>query len=268
MNIFYGWLAASVLFLAACSAAEKAPAEAGLGVLDEIPPADWTALAEKTIFFGHQSVGGNIVEGLRDVLGERPGLGLRLEEAAGPDEVRGPGLAHAWIGRNLEPLSKIEDFDRWMRTGLGDRVGLAFFKFCYVDVTARMDEEALFRRYAEAMDALQSAYPNVRFLHVTVPLTAPGHGLKARILRLLGDRRVDKDNRQRERYNDRLRQRFGPDSVFDLAGLESGPAKENAGGAPRALARAYTEDGGHLNEAGRKRVALGLLLFLARQGGR
>ncbi len=65
-------------------------------------PGDGTAqekLAQRRIFFGHQSVGGNILEGL-----QRLGAGPRVVEVKSPSETVAPGtLAHAMVGENLKP---------------------------------------------------------------------------------------------------------------------------------------------------------------------
>jgi hypothetical protein len=46
--------------------------------LNKIPPQQWQALAGSTIYFGHQSVGNNILEATRDLLRENPQIPLRL----------------------------------------------------------------------------------------------------------------------------------------------------------------------------------------------
>ncbi len=137
------------------------------------PPAarDW--LREQSIFFGHQSVGYDIVQGIREVISRRVGANLRIVETRNADEIRGPMLAHARIGRNGDPLSKIEEFQALMKGGLEDKVDIALFEFCYVDVGIRSNPDAIFASYCQAMDRLKVRFPKVTFVHVTVPM----HGL-------------------------------------------------------------------------------------------
>ena len=44
--------------------------------LDSISSAQWAALAGKRIFFGHKSVGQNIMTGIEEVLGKYPAISL------------------------------------------------------------------------------------------------------------------------------------------------------------------------------------------------
>lgn len=65
-----------------------------------------TALNEKTIFFGHQSVGFNIVDGIQDILMNHPGLKLNVREEDSLSNLAfgEPALFHARIGENGEPF--------------------------------------------------------------------------------------------------------------------------------------------------------------------
>ena len=76
--------------------------------------------------------------------------------------------------------------------------------------------------------------------------------------------------RQRQQYNEMLRKEYaGREPLFDIAQIESAlpdssrvafkKGEENYYG----MAPEYTDDGGHLNEKGRKIFAEQLLIFLA-----
>ncbi|HUK62131.1 MAG TPA: hypothetical protein VLV15_02320, partial [Dongiaceae bacterium] len=41
----------------------------------DLPDSTWTALAHRRVFFGHQSVGWNIVSGITELVRERPAIG-------------------------------------------------------------------------------------------------------------------------------------------------------------------------------------------------
>ncbi len=78
------------------------------------------------------------------------------------------------------------------------------------------------------------------------------------------------DNIARNDFNKLLFEEFiGKEPLFDIAGIESTgydgkrSAFKKAGKSFYSLAPEYTQDGGHLNETGRKRVAEQLLIFLA-----
>lgn len=130
--------------------------------------------------------------------------------------------------------------------------------------------ESLFARYHDAMTALQRQRPEVMFGHVTVPLTARPRDLRARARRALGlEVWEDAANARRCKFNQRLRERFADQPVFDLARaeatrLDGTPQSFRLEGITYAsLVGAYTDDGGHLNALGQRRLGGALLAFVA-----
>ena len=148
-------------------------------------------------------------------------------------------------------------------------------KFCFVDFSEETDVADLFRKYVDTFAGLKASCPGTTIVHVTVPLTGSPGGLKwmARnvVKRLIGRKvRGPRDNRTINAFNDLLRQKYlGHEPLFDLAALESTHADgsreaiEEGGRTLFSLAPEYTFDGGHLNETGRRMVALELLRILA-----
>ncbi|MEN6559596.1 MAG: SGNH/GDSL hydrolase family protein [Acidobacteriota bacterium] len=267
-------LALPMILLAACGGNNMAYLHRIQADLDAVPGTKWEALSQKKVFFGHKSVGVNIVQGLREVMERRPAIRLNIRETADPADFSGPVFAHALIGANRDPGSKIRRFREIMDSGVGRSVDVAFMKLCFVDIDHTTDVEALFKEYAEALAALKADHPGVDFITVTVPLTSRPVGIKARLKRILGRLPWEEaDNVKRNAYNDLLRERFRG-SLFDLASIESridGDHKatfEKDGRRYELLYRPYTSDGGHLNAAGRQIVAIELLRFLAERPGR
>lgn len=242
-----------------------------LSKLDRVPNRDWSALARKRLYFGHHSVGCNIIEGITELQTLRPNITLPIQESADASTLGAPGLTHSGVGTNRDPDSKIRGFEDLLSTGAGQRLDIAFFKFCYVDIGADTDVNGLFDRYTQSLDRLRRRFPNITFAHVTAPLTVPLSGLKWTIKRILGEPAWGyRQNGNREKYNDLLRSRFGPSGlVFDLARLEStrpdGVVESYRwrGQANPSLARCYTADEGHLAEFGRRIVAREMLVWLA-----
>ncbi len=238
-------------------------------ILETISAEQWERLSQKRIFFGHKSVGTNIIDGLRDIMKLRPAVKLNILESASPSDFGSPVFAHALIGTNKDPGSKIKRFLEIMENGVGREVDTALFKFCFVDIDHSTDIEALFKTYVEAVERLENQYPHMKIVTLTVPLTSKPVGIKARLKKLLGRLPWEEaDNIKRNVYNDMLRERF-KQSLFDLAAVESGiddarkaTFTEN-GRDYELLYRAYTNDGGHLNPVGRQVVAIELLRFLA-----
>jgi len=260
---------ASQLLFSSCKEAGTKSVQAGLERLDEISADEWEALANRRIFFGHQSVGQNIIDGLTGIMARRPSIRLSVRETSRLEDFAKPVFGHALIGKNKDPLSKIERFREIMDGGVGRSVDIAFFKLCFVDIDHTTDIEALFRDYGDSLADLTEKYPDVKFVTMTVPLISRPVGIKARLKELLGRLPWDEaDNVKRNVYNDLLRERF-KGSLFDLAAIESrigGERKatfEKDGKSYDLLYKPYTSDGGHLNAAGRQIIAIELLSFLA-----
>lgn len=237
--------------------------------LEAIPRETWELLAQKKIFFGHQSVGQNIVDGLQDVMRLYFAVRLDIRETSNPDDFVKPVLGHAFVGENRDPKSKIDHFRKILESGVGQLANIAFFKLCFVDVDHNTDVEALFQYYDETVKYLTAKFPNLQIVTFTVPLTTWPAGIKARIKKILGRYPwIKEDNIKRNIFNDMLRNKYGK-SVYDLAECETTmPDGKKAAFIKDdktfyLLHRVYTDDGGHLNMIGRQVIATDLLLFLA-----
>src|SRR5579862_4664972 len=77
------------------------------------------SLTTKRIFFGHQSVGDNIVDGIRDLAVEDPRLHLNLVSSSDPQSVPGFAFIETHIGSNRNPQSKNEAFAAILDKGFG-----------------------------------------------------------------------------------------------------------------------------------------------------
>ena len=240
--------------------------------LDNVSAAAWDKLAGKRIFFGHQSVGYNIVEGVEALSKEYPSIRLTIIETRDPSRFDAPGFAHARVGRNGDPGSKCDSFEQYMDLGLGSRADIAFFKFCFVDINREADVEKVFESYKATVRRVKTKYPGLTLVHVTVPITSTEYTLTVRLKsfmeRILG--RED-ENVARGELNERIRKEFGgTDPVFDLAAIEStSPVGESIGFTYHGkkypcMYPGYTTDGGHLNGAGKRVVAVGMLTTLLR----
>ncbi len=236
-----------------------------------IPAEAWARLASRRVFFGHQSVGFNIMAGVDSVLKEHPEIKLRVVETSDPAQMRAPGIYHARVGQNGAPLSKIAGFEELAGAGVADS-GVALLKFCYIDITGDTDPLALFATYQQAMDSLRAAHPGLTILHVTLPLQTDWgeffHYWRVFRNQLTTHREL---NAIRQAYNQRMREVYGGrEPLFDVAHWQSvGPDGKVAtvrynGQRVPILSRAWTEDGAHLNAEGSRRIAEALLVTLAR----
>lgn len=227
------------------------------------------AVARKRIYFGHQSVGANILDGIRDIINQNRGSTLRIMSSDDPASIAGPGLFESPVGQNGDPESKNEAFARVLEKGMGAQGGIALYKYCYVDFTATSNVQEVFARYRQNMDFLKARYPSLHLVHVTVPLTRVEPASKAWVKSVLGRRTARDANLRRNEFNRLLRDAYQQDPIFDLAEVESTHADGSrcffttANQQVYTLCPEYSTDAGHLNEVGRQTAAKRLLDVLA-----
>jgi len=154
--------------------------------IQDVPQKKWDELAQKKIYFGHQSVGFNIIDGIKHILAENPHIKLNIIETRKPSDFNVAVFAHSRIGINENPQSKTEDFLQLMDSGIGNKVDIAFHKYCFIDVTGNSDIENIFDNYVMKMKKMTKEYPDVKFIYVTIPLTTIQTGPKAWIKKVLG----------------------------------------------------------------------------------
>ncbi len=200
----------------------------------------------------------------------KPANQTKIVETDDPSEFNRPLFAHARVGKNKDPFSKIDAFADFMEKGIGNKADIAFFKFCYVDIGAETDVEKVFSDYKNSLSSLMKTYPKTTFVHVTVPLKSLQSGIKAFVKKIIGRPMWGyDDNIKRNQFNELLRKEYdGKAPIFDLARTESTlpDGKRSSfskdGKNYYFMVPDYTHDGGHLNELGRKRAAEQLLVVL------
>jgi hypothetical protein len=222
-------------------------------------------ISSKKILFFHMSVGNNILDGIREIQEQDPrfkSVEIRAYEPG--SEVRQPGLYHFMLGYNHYPDKKVEACES---TLFADDVGRQFdvivFKYCYVDFRKDSDVGKIFSNYSRMISGFREKFPDLEIVHVTVPLTVRYLGLRGWLRFQLGK---TPPNDQRSEFNELLEGTFGnTDRIFDLAGLESTDSRgkklsyDSNGRSVPYLAGEYTDDGGHLNRAGRLLAAIEFL---------
>ncbi|MEY2953938.1 MAG: hypothetical protein RLZZ401_2025 [Pseudomonadota bacterium] len=250
------------LFCAVNAVAIDADADARLRV-------DLRQVASQRLFFGHQSVGDNLLRGVQQLASDA-GVGLAITEVSATSEAVAAGLNHAHIGENTQPLKKLQAFEQATHAK-ASKLDLAVMKFCYVDITPQTDVKALFQAYQATTDRLHAQHPGVRIVHVTAPLVMIQTGVKAMLKRMLGRAPYGVlENSRREAYNALLRAAYqGKEPVFDLARQEATTPHgvttlvEWQGQQVLSLAPVYSDDGEHLNALGQKQLARDFIATLA-----
>lgn len=261
MHIMSNFLLAAVT-LGATSVAHAGSVDANLKT-------DLERIAQKRIFFGHQSVGMNLLDGVTQ-LSRTAGIPVRITEVQAAGSTQPGTIGHAFVAENKDPLRKLKSFEEAMGPQ-PTQIDIALVKFCYVDINANTDTKALFSAYQTTIDKLHARNPATTFLHMTVPLTVVDNGLKARVKRMLGRTPYeDIENARRAEFNTLLRQTYqGKQPIFDLARVESTAPDGKPetvkldGKAVPVLVPGYSDDGGHLNEIGKQLAARELISVLA-----
>lgn len=226
-------------------------------------------LSGKTIFFGHQSVGKNVIDGIeslnKDVLYIKDLRDVNLINVGNEN-----AFYHNVIGRNTYPEEKIEDFIKLLNVNTIAKIDIAFMKFCYVDIGYQSSPEKIYEMYKNSIEKLEKKYKDTAFIYLTIPLTARETDIKSILKRLLGKYTSGKEgNIKRSIFNNILREeKKSTGRLFDIAEIEStcpDGSREKFlvdGIAYESLVKDYTDDGGHLNDLGKKIVAEKLILFL------
>lgn len=271
------WLAMGVLAaapLGGCGGGDGTDSEVQVQAqaVDEAQvKSDLEKVANARILLGHQSVGRDVLAGLR-ALASETGAPLRIVEIEGlpPDDQ--PGLFSNHIGKNGDPEGKCEAFSHLLVRPEQPKYDVAMMKFCYVDLLegTPMSADEMLNRYERLTGSIREQRPDVRLVHVTMPLKAEPEGKNTWLKRKLG-LTVDGDgaNVMRHKFNEGLRARYQNEPMLDLAALESTLPDGTRvtfgkdGQAIYQLARAYTHDGGHLNEIGQRRVAIEFVRTIA-----
>jgi len=212
-------------------------------VVDEALKQDLSTLRGARVYFGHHSVGSNILEGLA-ALSKQAGVEVKIDEAP--------------VGENTKPLLKFEDFAKRGESNPGDGTQVMAMKLCYVDFRPDTDVDGLVKAYVAAVDRVKKARPGVKVVHVTPPLFAHPTDLKSKLQRTLGKSIWEDDaNARRLDFKKKMLEAFPGDPVFDLAAVEStrpdGSTEEHEVGGKKVpmLWPGYSTDGGHLNDTGK-----------------
>ena len=153
--------------------------QAGYSRLDEISGDRWDALSQKRIFFGHKSVGVNIIEGLEEVMARRPGIKLRYPRDHRPGRFLGPGirpLSHREEqGPSFEDRGVPGDHGKRRRP---ERRTSPFSSSVLSTSTMRPISTSLFKSYVELVEDLEKRFPDLKIVTFTVPLLSKPVGIQ------------------------------------------------------------------------------------------
>lgn len=223
-----------------------------------------------SVYFGHQSVGENILNGI-SILESDSDVKLNRYTGEGFEETKESVFFDFRIGENGNQISKIDDFVSFVKSIPEERNAIAILKLCYVDLSEGYDVNKIFSYYKDELLKLKNTSTNTRIILTTVPLTTVQRGWKAVVKKIIGRQPAFHiDNVNRLEFNERLLNELSEDfAIFDISLVESTlpDGKQSSfkykGKRIPCLSELYTIDTGHLNDLGSKIVAYNLLAFLA-----
>ncbi len=210
------------------------------------------------IYFGHQSVGWNILDGLESLAARnQQRYQINIIQDPPPEWFKeNKGLGHAEIGENGDPSSKVRDFTEKVssRPGLGRYLNAAIMKICFVDIQPTSNVLSIWNTYRCHMEKLKQQFPRMTVVLCTCPISAT------------------QDNGKREQFNTLVRDyaRNSQSTLFDLADIEAftpaGKPCLNRG--QKSLCKLYTQDGDHPDSPeGKMRLARAFWWLMARLTG-
>jgi hypothetical protein len=228
------------------------------------------SLQNVKIYFGHQSVGYNILSGLES-LAKKSSVDISILEWNENKKLPQSYFLHSRVSKNTKPETKCNDFIKFLQN-LNDSIDVALLKFCYVDINADTDINELFNVYKSMIDRLKTEFPKIKLIHVTVPLITKTPAWKRIIKNLMGKSDVNElANIKRNEYNELLKNGYSGEYIFDLAKIEStytdgGMESFKIDGKEYfSLIEEYSSDGSHLNELGGQLAAKELVDIISKQ---
>lgn len=191
--------------------------------IKDVPAARWAELAQKKIYFGHQSVGFNILDGIAEIVKNHKAIIFHILEGHESSLFNQSVFAHSRVGQNTKPETKIVQFQQIMDDDLGSKVDIAFLKFCYVDIRANSEVQRNLSQYEEMVTNISRKYPRLTLVHFTVPLKVSKPTWKTKLKNILGkDSWEFADNIKRNEFNKLLREKYQETGLlFDISRFES-----------------------------------------------
>lgn len=129
---------------------------------------DLKEIQGKRIYFGHQSVGVDIMNGVKDLVARAGGVGPAMITVKDSTEVPDAFIADSFVGRNEDPKSKCDDFGRTIASTFKGSLDIALMKYCYADINVNLDPDTAFAAYVTTLDRLRLEFPGITFVRKSV----------------------------------------------------------------------------------------------------
>jgi len=229
----------------------------------------WSVIADRTVYFGHQSLGSGIIAAVEKLKGEHA-LPIRVVHTREPATVTGPAFVHFLAGQSRDYASKNAALLRLLESRTRAPRPVVVLKYCHTDINSAVDSARMFEAYRDMVDAIHFEHPDVTVVHTTIPLTTVESAFRWRAKQFLGRPTRREAAVARHRYNQLVRGEFSAtEPIFDLAKVEAMQPDGMLVGFTadgcviETLAPANTSDGGQLNVRCQRAAAKALLNVLS-----
>ena len=180
------WIVILSILFTACS--DKGQQDESKILKKEISKTALNKLSEKRIFFGHRSVGNNILQGIDDILTQYPGINLKILKYEEVKSSKDNGIIHAWIDQNGSPQSIAEDYTRMVEKLPGKEMDFALIRF--TPWYGKKDMDEILKDYTIAIEQLKQRHSKTVFIHGTFPLNHSKTSFKTWIKKLTGKKEI------------------------------------------------------------------------------
>lgn len=112
-KIYYLIFVQTLFILIIFSSCQKKEMKENIDAINPListPPALWDNLAKKKIYFAHQSVGYNIIDGVKEIIKKNPHIHLNIIETTKKTDLKGGFFAHSKIGQNKLLSQRVTNF--------------------------------------------------------------------------------------------------------------------------------------------------------------
>lgn len=236
--------------------------------IKDVSISKWKKLAQKKIYFGHRSVGNNIMDGIKDLMKKNQQIRLNIVKPDDQTNNNTGFFMHSMINQNASPQSISEGYQKLIEP-IGENIDIVLLRFTPFYGKKEMNE--ILADYKGAFKKLQKKYPGTIIVHNSFPLNQSRTTWKTWIKKIIGEKEIWEydQNIIVNEFNMLLRDEYdGKEPFFDLAKFQSTFADGRRSTFTKEGKKyfhtvpAYTYDGTHLNEKGRKMIAKQLLLLL------
>src|SRR5438876_5076076 len=125
--------------------------EPGGNVLRSRTAERWSVIAERTVYFGHQSVGSSVIAAVEELRAEYA-LPFRVVQTRDPATVDGPAFVHFPAGENRDYASKNAAMLRLLESQTRALRPVVVLEYCHLDIDSLADSATMFEAYRDTVD--------------------------------------------------------------------------------------------------------------------